>query len=207
MNVVDRLWAFLRAHLPGVLVAVVSAVLLFLAPWPAVGLLALATASLWLYRVRAARKPPASKRERTRMLVSSGFFVLLGTFFAIQFIPYGRAHDNPPVTVRVEWDSAETEELFRRACADCHSNETVWPWFGSIAPASWWVTANVEKGRDAFNVSETPLGRDLVATAIAEISAGRMPPAYYTMTKMSGRLSHEEEERLIEGLQRSMQGP
>jgi mono/diheme cytochrome c family protein len=190
-----------------VIIAAIAVVSLFFAPWPTVGLLALATASLWLYRVRSNRNPPSSKQERARMMASSGLLVLAGTFFAIQFIPYGRAHENPPVAVETSWDSAETEDLFRRACADCHSNETVWPWFSSIAPASWWVTANVEEGRAAFNVSETVFTRDQVAIAIDEISSGRMPPAYYTMTKLSARLSDEETARLIEGLERSMTAP
>lgn len=204
---VKRLQTLLRDHARGVIIAAGAAIALFFAPWPTVGLLALATASLWLYRVRSNRNPPSSRGERTRMMASSGLLVLAGTFFAIQFIPYGRAHENPPVLVEMSWDSAQTEELFRRACADCHSNETVWPWFSSIAPASWWVTANVEAGRDAFNVSEAALTRERVATAIDEISSGRMPPSYYTMTKFSARLSDEESARLIEGLERSMAAP
>jgi hypothetical protein len=201
---VERLWEFLRVHVRGVALAAIAAVLLFLAPWPTVGLLALATATIWVYRLRSSRRPPDTRRDRNRMMASSGLLVLAATFFAIQFIPYGRTHENPPIAIDPAWDSLDTEDLFRRACADCHSNETVWPWFSSIAPASWWVTANVEEGRDAFNVSETPLTQENVAAAIDEIGAGRMPPAYYTMTKFSARLTDEESARLIEGLERSL---
>jgi len=47
---------------------------------------------------------------------------------AIQLVPFGRDHQNPPVTGEPAWDSPRTRELFFRACKDCHSNETTWPW-------------------------------------------------------------------------------
>ncbi len=49
---------------------------------------------------------------------------LVGVFLVIQFIPYGHAHDNPPVLAEPAWDSPTTRELAQRACFDCHSNET-----------------------------------------------------------------------------------
>jgi hypothetical protein len=45
----------------------------------------------------------------------------------IQFIPYGHNHSNPPVVQEPQWDSPETRAIVKRACFDCHSNETVWP--------------------------------------------------------------------------------
>ena len=52
----------------------------------------------------------------------------------IQLVPYGRAHTNPPVVAEPNWDSPQTRELAVRACFDCHSNETTWPWYSNIAP-------------------------------------------------------------------------
>jgi len=63
--------------------------------------------------------------------------VLVGLLVVIQFVPYGRAHTNPPVAQEPIWDSPQTRELARRACFDCHSNETMWPWYSNIAPISW----------------------------------------------------------------------
>ena len=62
----------------------------------------------------------------------------------IQFVPYGRDHDNPEVTNTVAWDSPRTAELFDPACADCHSNETDWPWYSNVAPVSWLVQSDGE---------------------------------------------------------------
>lgn len=43
----------------------------------------------------------------------------------IQIIPYGHNHTNPPVVQEPNWDSQQTREFAKRACFDCHSNETV----------------------------------------------------------------------------------
>ncbi len=117
-------------------------------------------------------------------------------FTAIQFIPVERT--NPPVEVEVEWDSPHTRELFFRACADCHSNETVWPWYSRIAPASWAVIKHVRDGREELNISIP----DDVDTddVVDEIREGRMPPPYYTMTHPEARLTDQEKKELISGI-------
>ena len=53
----------------------------------------------------------------------------------IQFVPVERP--NPPVLREPNWDSPETRALAQRACFDCHSNETTWPWYSQVAPVSW----------------------------------------------------------------------
>ena len=65
---------------------------------------------------------------------------------AIQFAPYGRAHTNPPVRREPSWDTPANRELARRACFDCHSNETAWPWYTSVAPVSWLAQRDVDEG-------------------------------------------------------------
>ena len=87
------------------------------------------------------------------MTLSRIFLLGIGILLVAQLIPYGRVHSNPPVTLEPAWDSAATRELFFRACRDCHSNETVWPWYSHVAPVSWLVTSDVEEGREHFNVS------------------------------------------------------
>jgi hypothetical protein len=59
----------------------------------------------------------------------------------IQLIPYGHNHTNPPVNAEPNWDSPETRTLAQRACFDCHSNETRWPWHSNIALSrGWFIT-------------------------------------------------------------------
>jgi hypothetical protein len=67
-----------------------------------------------------------------RLLLIVGVVV----FVAIQLVPYGRDHTNPPVTAEPRWDSPQTRTLAVSACFDCHSNETAWPWYTNVAPFS-----------------------------------------------------------------------
>jgi len=50
--------------------------------------------------------------------------------------------------------TGEVEAVLRRACYDCHSNETRWPWYSRLAPVSWFVISHVNEGREALNFSE-----------------------------------------------------
>jgi mono/diheme cytochrome c family protein len=83
--------------------------------------------------------------KRFLMWSLTGLLVLVA---AAQLVPYGRDHDNPPVAAEPTWDTPTTRELARRACFDCHSNETQWPWYSNIAPLSWLIQRDVEEGRD-----------------------------------------------------------
>lgn len=125
---------------------------------------------------------------------------LFALFAAIQLVPYGRDHSNPPVTRGPAWDSPRTGELFFRACRDCHSNETAWPWYGGIAPLSWLVQYDVDEGRSEFNVSEWGRGENKGDEAAAEVREGEMPPWYYLLTHPEARLSQAERRDFIRGL-------
>lgn len=122
---------------------------------------------------------------------------LVVLFLLIQVVPYGRAHTNPPVTAEPQWDSPETRDFFYRACADCHSNETVWPWYTNVAPASWLIQRDVDEGRENFNISEPNSGGDEAAEKVQE---GEMPPMQYLPLHPAARLSVAEKARFIEGL-------
>ena len=74
-----------------------------------------------------------------RRILKWGAIVTGALFVLIQFVPYGRDHDNPPVTAEPDWGSPATLRLVRAACYDCHSNETEWPWYSNIARMSWLV--------------------------------------------------------------------
>ena len=80
--------------------------------------------------------------------------VLLGGFLLIQLIPYGHQHTNPAVQQEPNWQDTQTRDLVSRACFDCHSNETKWPWYSNIAPVSWLVQRDVQEGRQHLNFSD-----------------------------------------------------
>jgi len=122
-------------------------------------------------------------------------------FAAIQIIPYGRSHENPPATGDVQWDSPRTQELFNRACKDCHSNNTVWPWYSSIAPVSWLTQVDVTVGRKKFNVSEWGrAGKNEGDEAAETVRSGKMPMFIYLPAHPEAKLNATEKEELIKGL-------
>ena len=94
--------------------------------------------------------------SRTVKIVLWVVVALIVGFGLIQLVPYGRDHTNPPVTSEPAWDSPQTKALAQKACFDCHSNETVWPWYSSIAPGSWLIYRDVVEGRGNLNFSEWP---------------------------------------------------
>lgn len=69
-------------------------------------------------------------------------------------IPVWFFQTNPPVISEPAWDSPQTRELAKRACFDCHSNETVWPIYSRVAPLAYPITHHVVDGRKELNFSE-----------------------------------------------------
>jgi len=110
-----------------------------------------------------------------------GLVVVVAGFLAIQFVPYGRDHTHPPVVAEPAWDSDLTRDLAIRACFDCHSNETAWPWYSNIAPISWAVQRDVEAGRDELNFSEWHRSQD-GDKAAETVRDKSMPPRQYLLT-------------------------
>lgn len=135
-------------------------------------------------------------------------FKILGTLaiaaIAIQFIPYGKDHTNLPVISEPQWDSPRTKELFARACADCHSHETKYPWYSKIAPISWLVEHDIHEGREHFNVSlwgeqKKNEGED----AAKEVREGEMPMWIYTLAHPEAKLTGTEKQELLSGLEKT----
>jgi len=123
---------------------------------------------------------------------------------AIQLVPYGRDHDNPPVTREPIWDRAETRALASRACFDCHSNETTWPWYADIAPVSWLVQHDVDEGRAVLDFSEWDRTYEEAEESSETVREGEMPMAVYTWMHPAARLDPDEREQLARGLERTI---
>ena len=119
---------------------------------------------------------------------------------AIQFVPSGRPTANPPIRREPNWDSPTTRELAARACFDCHSNQVVYPWYSYVAPVSWLVTHDIEEARLKMNFSEWDLPQREAMQAVEQIEKGQMPLPIYLPFHPQARLSAEETEALIRGL-------
>lgn len=136
-----------------------------------------------------------------KVLLRTGLGMVV-VLLALQLVPYGWTHSNPPVTQSVVWPSDEAEQLARAACYDCHSNETEWPAYSYVAPMSWLVRRDVDQGRDALNLSELDRGGDEELDDSAdEIADGSMPPSQYQLLHPDARLSADEQRLLIEAFE------
>ncbi len=130
-------------------------------------------------------------------------WALVGTvilFVVIQAIPYGRNHTNPPTRVEPPWDSPETRELAVRACFDCHSNQTDWPWYAHVAPFSWLVQDDVDEGRKKLNFSEWNRLQEHAGQSAKMVREGTMPLWRYVAFNPQANLSSDERQALIRGL-------
>jgi len=125
---------------------------------------------------------------------------IVGVFGLMQLVPYGRTHSNPAATSEPHWDSPRTRELAVRACFDCHSNETRWPWYADLAPFSWVVQRDVENARDTVNFSAWDRTYDLAPYSGESVITGNMPPIKYRMAHPEADLNEQDKLDLVHGL-------
>jgi hypothetical protein len=128
----------------------------------------------------------------------------LGVFLAGQLIRPART--NPPTeparTLAAKLPvTPEAAAVKNRACRDCHSNDTTWPWYSNVAPVSWFVIDHVRSGRRHFNYSEwggyaPDKTRKLLHDICEEVQDGSMPMGSYTLVHRDARLSDTDVQAL-----------
>lgn len=127
--------------------------------------------------------------------------VLIVVGGGIQLIRPSIIGHNPPVVSEPQWPSPEVRALAQRACFDCHSNKSAWPWYSQIAPVSWLVANDVAEGRSRLNFSDWQGGRRGEPGELGQIVLeGEMPPSIYLIMHPSARLSDAERQTLATGL-------
>jgi len=134
-----------------------------------------------------------SKRRKVFIVIG---LLLLG----IQFVPVPR--ENPPVAAAIT-PPDEVQVLLEGSCFDCHSNQTVWPWYSRVAPVSWLIYRDVKKGRSELNFSEwgayTDRRRDHKLEELEEkVGEGEMPLKFYLPLHPEAQLSEAERQTLID---------
>jgi hypothetical protein len=128
-------------------------------------------------------------------------------FAAIQLVPIARL--NPPEASNPQ-APASIVRLLRRACYDCHSNQTRWPWYSFIAPASWLVSRHVAEARRRLNFSEwdayasdPDTASHKLAQIADQVASGKMAPWYYRAMHPGARLNVAQRQALIRWAQAS----
>lgn len=139
----------------------------------------------------------ARRRRRILGRVALGLGALL---LLIQLVPYGRDHTNPPVVREPAWNNPTTRALAVRACFDCHSNATRWPWYSHVAPMSWLLQRHIDEGRQLLNFSEWQRAYEEAGESGETVREGEMPLQSYLLLHPEARLSVEEKRVLAQGL-------
>lgn len=134
-----------------------------------------------------------------RRIVMRTVGVLAAALVLMQFVPVDRT--NPPLGGEVP-APPEVRTILKRACYDCHSNETVWPWYGRVAPFDWLMERDVREGRREVNFStlaDAPLKRrQRKWMEIPEqVEKREMPPWFYTAVHPEARLSDADRAALV----------
>jgi Haem-binding domain len=115
-----------------------------------------------------------------------------------QLVPVARDNPpGPPSSLPYAGAPANVRAVFDGSCKNCHSNQTVWPWYSQVAPFSWIVTRDVHQGRKHLNFSEwgtyTPAKREEKLEAICDqVVNGDMPDGKYLLIHRSAQLTQEE---------------
>jgi len=133
---------------------------------------------------------------RARILIA-----VLVAAVAAQFVPLHP--DNPPATAALV-APVPVQSVLQRACFDCHSNETVWPWYSYVAPVSWLVYRDTMDGRRRLNFSEWNNPQRGAGEITEIIQEGEMPPMIYLPMHPSALLTSAEKQQLVNGLMNSL---
>lgn len=96
---------------------------------------------------------------------------------------------------------ADVRAILQRSCYDCHSNNTVWPWYTEVSPVSWLVADDVKEGRRHMNFSEWGSYRQAIRVAkldmiVSEVDKGEMPLRKYLLIHGDASLSEADRDLL-----------
>lgn len=148
-------------------------------------------------------------KARDWQFIRSFVIFAVAAFLLLQLWP--RDQTNPPIQSEPIWDSPETEQLARRACFDCHSHETEWPWYTAIVPISSLLEHDVRKGREVYNFSDWDEGcctAEAIDRMAAIVGRRQMPFPYYVIMHPEADLTDIERGQLVYGLIDTMEnGP
>src|SRR5215469_12248457 len=126
-------------------------------------------------------------------------FALCALFLGMQAVPIP-THSQNERSRRKETGMAQTIDpkvggVLDRACGDCHSESTRWPWYSRVAPVSWMVARHVDQGKKKLNFTGWAHGTH-TTNELREIcdavSDGSMPLPSYRLIHRNARLSNEE---------------
>lgn len=131
--------------------------------------------------------------------------VLVAVLVLIQFIRPGKNQGNTSsaddITTLYEVPG-NVQVILKKACYDCHSNYTIYPWYFNIQPVAWWMNHHIEEGKEELNFSEfgkrKPESRVKKLKKVAhEVEEGEMPMDSYTWIHKDAKLTDDEKATIM----------
>lgn len=144
-------------------------------------------------------------KQKISKIIKRALVILLAGLIVIQFI-----HPQKNISNTVTAEDFNTiypipdsvQKILQKACYDCHSNNTRYPWYNNIQPVAWWLNDHINEGKRELNFSEfgkRPLdkrARKLKKLA-KEVQEGGMPLDSYTWIHKDAVLTEAEKTMLI----------
>ena len=132
--------------------------------------------------------------------------IVLGALIIFQLIPLEKhtGRDDPEKDIIVvENVNEEVTAILKKACYDCHSIKTVYPWYAGVAPVSWWIVHHVNEGREHLDFSTwsdyDAKKRDHKLEELAEeVEEGAMPLNPYVWMHGEAKLTEQERTLLVD---------
>ena len=132
--------------------------------------------------------------------------VLIAAFIVVQFFRPDRT--NPPVVQAETLESSvpvpeNVEQILKRSCNDCHSNQTVYPWYSNISPFSWLLQQHIDEGRQKLNFSvwntfDAKKKARKLDEVCDQVTTGEMPLNQYLWIHRDAKLSDEDKKLLCD---------
>jgi hypothetical protein len=134
--------------------------------------------------------------------------ILIFLLIAIQFIQPAKTNPQTDDALKLQAPQ-EVMSILKRACYDCHSNQTVWPWYSNIAPMSWNIVSHVNNGRKALNFSEynniePKIKQKRLKRSIKTINNAMMPLENYIKLHDEAVLTKQDKQILIKWLKEEL---
>lgn len=144
-------------------------------------------------------------KATTKKLIRYIVLILVALLVIIQFYPIDKSvPDYNPAGdfISVTQPSEEVEQILRTSCYDCHSFETRYPWYSSVAPVSWWMKDHINRAREELNFSkwsqyEIKKADHKLEEIVEEVEAHAMPISSYLIIHTEARLDPEKEKALL----------
>lgn len=149
--------------------------------------------------------------EKRKVLIIAGriLIVVLVLFIILQFIrpPGNQMVGESSAAIQTRFPvPSEVHQILKRSCYDCHSNNTVYPWYSYVEPVGWFLSNDIQDGKRELNFDEFasyPASRQIrrFQAIRQQIEDGKMPLPTYTLIHTSSILSPEERDRVIQWTQ------